>query len=579
MEVTQVIQSAADAVPVITAKTTWLRVYVSSPTLPSGTQIDAVVTGTTGTSAPIALGSTGPLTLAGASLRQRRESWTGSLNYLVPTALTGGGPVKFQIASVTLVAGNTPVPCQSCDSQRLTAYTDVPPLRVRLFGLTYPTATGGIASPTAVDLGLLQSWLGRAYPVASVNAVDTIIPANAAFPFDCNTANAQLSAVRASDINGGEDRRRHYYAEVSNQSGFMRGCASGVPSSVPDPTTVASGPTGNPAGPGPVPVGVAGDTDASFGDWYGGHELAHTYGRRHPGFCNGNSKDDLSFPNPNGQISDDLGTFAGLDVGDPAAGVALAVLPGASTFDIMTYCNQPLWMSAYTYEGILKRLQDEDKMFPDGGAPSAGPQALMKGRFVHIVASVDLTARTGQFRYVFPVSLAEPPARGEQMAELRVLAADGRLLQKYPAAIRLDTDIPRGEHQTALIDISVPLNERTARLQLFLGSQMLAEFKALGRPPLPPTGLHFENVTAADPKNALAITERLAWTPSKTTGEPITYIVTRSDDREHWETLGVGITGSSITLTTQQAHSAILQVTATDGFALSDTATTAGLGH
>ena len=35
----------------------------------------------------------------------------------------------------------------------------------------------------------------------------------------------------------------------------------------------------------------------------GGHELSHTFGRRHPGFCNGNSSDDDDFTNPNGQIS------------------------------------------------------------------------------------------------------------------------------------------------------------------------------------------------------------------------------------------------------------------------------------
>ena len=74
------------------------------------------------------------------------------------------------------------------------------------------------------------------------------------------------------------DARTHYYGLVSDGDGsfFMRGLASGIPGTA-DPSTVASGPTG---------VNTWGwDTDGSYGDWYTGHELGHTFGRFHAEFC------------------------------------------------------------------------------------------------------------------------------------------------------------------------------------------------------------------------------------------------------------------------------------------------------
>ena len=67
---------------------------------------------------------------------------------------------------------------------------------------------------------------------------------------------------------------------------------------------------------------------------------------------------DTSYPYPNGQISDNQGDSVGLDVGDSANGISLAVLPGTTSFDIMSYCTNPVWwMSGYTFAGILNELR------------------------------------------------------------------------------------------------------------------------------------------------------------------------------------------------------------------------------
>src|SRR5207253_648247 len=82
----------------------------------------------------------------------------------------------------------------------------------------------------------------------------------------CMTVNAFLSAKRLSDLANSSEvaANSHYYGMVEDTAGFMRGCGE-------LPGFVASGPNGS---------GDFGwDKDGSYGDWYGGHELGHTYDR------------------------------------------------------------------------------------------------------------------------------------------------------------------------------------------------------------------------------------------------------------------------------------------------------------
>ena len=62
-----------------------------------------------------------------------------------------------------------------------------------------------------------------------------------------------------------------YYGVVRDAGGlFMRGCAQ----------------IGGRFGSGPAGPGTFGwDNDGAYTDWYGGHEIGHMYGRKHPGFC------------------------------------------------------------------------------------------------------------------------------------------------------------------------------------------------------------------------------------------------------------------------------------------------------
>jgi hypothetical protein len=79
-----------------------------------------------------------------------------------------------------------------------------------------------------------------------------------------------------------------------------------------------------------------------------GHELGHTFGRRHAP-CGGAGAPDMSFPVLGGTLEQ-----AGHDVFAWATGIATsAPTVAASTGDVMGYCF-PVWASAYTYRAVLE---------------------------------------------------------------------------------------------------------------------------------------------------------------------------------------------------------------------------------
>src|SRR5206468_3482505 len=158
-----------------------------------------------------------------------------------------------------------------------------------------------IHEPAVKDFALIHSWLLQAYPVASVVWSQVTVDGLNAWPFSAAQNNSYIRALRLQDIQHGTDRRTHYFGLVDDAGGtcFMRGLASGVPTTAPDPSTVASGPTGSNT--------WGWDTDGSYGDWYTGHELGHTFGRLHAEFCG--ATDGGPYPFPAGQLSPNNGRF------------------------------------------------------------------------------------------------------------------------------------------------------------------------------------------------------------------------------------------------------------------------------
>jgi hypothetical protein len=349
IEVTQAVQHLSLAVPLLAGKRTVVRLYLSYYTTPGITVEGQIAVRQAPTDPLVTIPSLNTVTLdptQAGSIPPKRDNVTRSLNFLLPTTQTSEGPLIITIASITNTATGLPV-AVGCEARPTLWFHATPPLRVRVLGMRYTQGNPPVTYiPRNLDFDLLDSWLGRAYPVAQVVSSRVLVTATTAPPFSCGDINAQIAAIRALDVAAGEDPRTHYYGMVSDGGFFMRGCAAGIPSG-PAPATVASGPTG---------AGTWGwDFDGSYGDWYGGHELGHTFGRFHPGFC-GESQDDLAnYPYDNGQLGGSDASFAGFDVGDPANGVPMTALPGTVWRDVMTYCSNQ-WLSAYTYLGVRRRL-------------------------------------------------------------------------------------------------------------------------------------------------------------------------------------------------------------------------------
>jgi hypothetical protein len=281
IEVTQGIQDLAQSIPLLAGKRTVVRVYLSHPGSPGITVRGEISVRQGPSDVPFVIPSENVVVLNPAeagNLPVKREDATRSLNFVLPA--TTEGPLGIEIASITNTVTDAAV-AFTCERRPAVWFHASAPLRLHVVGFRY-TQDSVSYVPTPFDFALLQSWLGRAFPAGLLIVTTTIVDATAPAPFNCGAINAQLAAMRTLDMDAGGDERTHYYGFVSDGGFFMRGCA-GVPSE-PSPDAVGSGPTG--------PGTWGWDTDGSYGDWYGGHELGHTYGRRHPGFC-GESMSDL----------------------------------------------------------------------------------------------------------------------------------------------------------------------------------------------------------------------------------------------------------------------------------------------
>lgn len=363
IEVCQVIQDVESQVTLVAGKATLVRVYIKQSSVTAVARLRGEIA--------VRASEAGPATFVPAlnelnldpadtaTLSDKREAIERSLNFRLPENMTRAGDIVIEVNRVTQ-AGGADQPLTGTRRKPAT-FVAAPPLRIHCIGLRYRDATTNTThSPDAIHFTYLRSYLERAYPVPSVIWSHVVIDADFTAPFNDDTvvqANVQVAAIRSADVSAGVDPRTHYFGLVddANRANFMRGRAMGIPAT-PQPDTVASGPCG--AG-----NGFAGDTDASYADWYGAHELGHTFGRFHPGFPVGQQDaSDPQFPFANGQLSNADRRFVGYDLGDGALGIPLKALAGPGYHDVMTYADRQ-WLCSHTFEAIRTRLRAEDEQF------------------------------------------------------------------------------------------------------------------------------------------------------------------------------------------------------------------------
>jgi hypothetical protein len=482
IEVTQAIQDLSQSVPLIAGKRTVVRVYLSNTRTTALRVQGRLRLRQAPNQAPVTISSVADALLEPAQagdLAAQRNSIGRSLDFIIPATQTSEGPLSITLGRVTDVATGALLAVDRLRRPSVWFHRS-PPLRVRVFGMRYVAGTPSAAHvPANLDFDLLFSWLRRAYPVGNIVSTTTFVNAAFTAPFNNNgqnppttadLANEQLAAIRTLDIDAGEDPRTRYYGLVSDAAGFMRGRASGM---------VACGPTG----PAPRPDGTfAWDADGRYGDWYGGHELGHTYGRRHPGFCGESQSDIDNYPHANGALADSDVSFAGFDVGDPGLGLPMEVLPGLVWRDVMTYCNNQ-WISSYTFQGIRGRLLAEE---PPAGAASSGTRGLgTSAACVSVVARINLTRGAGSIRYVHPVS--RPPTiehAKDDSVRLRVRTDDGTVVSEHSVSVNINSELDPGDDVTGVVDAVIPLPPDAASLELVISGDVADRYAPapLGEP-------------------------------------------------------------------------------------------------
>ena len=590
VEVTQAIQNMAHGVPLVAQKRTIVRVYLSAiASGPIMVQGLLKVRRLNPTRPWQFVSSLGPITINPAEngqLQAKRESESKSLNFLLPAAcLEGSCEIKlakvFQTVPFKLL-----IPPHN--ARKTISFKNSPPLRVRIIGIRFTAGNPPEQiEPSSLDFTLVQSWLRRAYPVASVEWSQVTVDAPQAWPFDAPIINTFVRGIRTNDVLGGMDERTHYYGLVAEGAGgfFMRGRASGIPTT-PDPSTVASGPTG---------VNTWGwDNDGSYGDWYTGHELGHTFGRFHAEFCG--AVGGAPYPFTNGQLSNADGAFVGFDTGDSAQGLPIRALPGTVWHDVMTYCSSQ-WLSSFTYTGIRDRLVEEEALpagaVPAGRAARKRKSGAMSRGATHVLATVNLTRGSGNLRHVTAVgavpagqaALASKTARRRaggkpsDRVTLRLYGKGGRLVREYPTDVILDGCLNPGDDTTGTIDTFLEPVKDASRLELLLNGSVIDTFV----PGAPARAVQNIRSAAARGRRAdRAAAEDAApvitWAESGSgrarrdagpSGSGRIYTVQVSTDGKTWQTVGFGLREPRVTLDRQllgDADTIKVRVTSNDGF-------------
>ena len=428
-------------------------------------------------------------------------------------------------------------------------FEEVDPVNLVVYRVGYEWG-GTTYYPTSSERAQLVDYMERAYPVSQINATyrsayaspATVSGGDLTWP-QCGDVNGFLLSQWVNDVlYGGYSTGTHYYGMVDDGGGFMRGCASGIPS------LVASGPTGTSS--------WGWDYDGSYGDWYGAHELCHTYGRYHAEFCGASG--GIAYPYSSGRISPaTTGNTAiyGFDIGNQS------IYPPTSK-DIMTYCDD-LWFSDFTYEGLMSYFQSHVTSASLSANLKAVPQLLVTGI---IDLSLQQATLDPMMVLIDPAQVILPTPgdyaivlRGPTGAELARYAFTPAVIADGPAR----PDQPETDLALATINEMVPSNPDTARVEIVYQGEVIGFREAgLGRPLVQVVAPNGGEVVAGNPVV-------VSWTASDPDHDPLTFAVHYSNDNgATWQRVANNLTGNSVAIDAENVPAGLeclFRVMATDG--------------
>jgi hypothetical protein len=540
IEITQGIQDLSNSVPLVANKRTYARAHVRANMGNHNNVLGrfTIWRGTTSYGPYVADNPGGRITVRSAPDRGQVND---SFFFEIPPSLLGAGNISvcLDLNPDHLVPEYNYGNNWSCVTVSLISS---PSVKVKIYNVRFQ-AGGTWHQADWTHYWMLLSWLRRGYPTANVEwSVQTLNWPTANPPWTlpgsdagCGDVNNALATQRTLD---GSPARWRYYGMVIDTAGFMRGCAAGIPA------YIASGPTG---------TGTWGwDFDGSYGDWYGGHELGHTYGRGHANFCGAGG--GPSYPYPEGRIGGPTGDpqrYYGWDV------ELRRVYPWNWT-DVMSYCANE-WISDFTYKGI------RDRLIAEGGgttqAASAWPEAT---EYLAVFGRANLTQGTAELGTLYrlrDIPAPEPPTPSADWT-LELLNAGGTALASYPFTPKADTEPQPGEDLMASIIETVPWADGTTRVVVRYKGNVVAERAVSANPP---------TVQVISPNGGEVLDQAAAvkWTGSDPDGDPLVYALLYSPDAgATWLTVVTELTQTEYNVDLSElpgSDQALFKVIASDG--------------
>ncbi len=283
------------------------------------------------------------------------------------------------------------------------------------------------------------------------------------------------------------------------------------------------------------------DTDGSYADWYGGHEIGHSQGRGH-------TFGDPSYPYPDQEIG--TSAYRGFDFGDTGLnGLLIPRVYPNEWHDVMSYSNNQ-WISDYTYVGI--------KNF---SGLVAAPEQAVGGDYLQLSGVLfpdEHTADITQARRWTSLGFTPtPPTPGAY--RIRLLDSGGELVH-YDF-----TPVVGEDDSVLLVSEFVPFVLGTTRLEItHPGSgDLVWSYDLSANAPV------VGNVQLVSPPSPVSGEVTLDWDASDADGDLLTYDVLYSDDDGvSWQVISMGLTASAAEIDTAELAGSLqgrFKVIANDG--------------
>lgn len=581
LEVTQGIQDLQNSVPLVRGKPAWVRAHVRraegnySP--PVSAQLWRIVNG------KYSGGPIYPSNLGGKiapSSSPSRSQLNDSFYFPIPADWLNTPTLQIEVEVNPQLINScaNPLICVFRWWREVTEtnYNDntlrspvltlqsVPTMRLALYNVVYSKKSGNTTNwykANGTQLFEIEDWVRRAYPIANLDSrrSETTLDeasiyrwvkddkGNNLYQLQADLVNQRLGLVRNIDqtFNPNFVQQMRYYGVVTDASGdFMRGLGGGY---------IASGPTGNAATSG---WGWWDTDNTSYGDWYAGHEIGHTWNRGHPaeaGYVSetkkgcGHNRVDFNYPYPDAVIGG-KNRLVPLGLGGNTQWLVIPpdryygfdiflrgqVVYGPDWTDMMSYCNKQ-WISDYTYNAIRAQMQAEGLVQAAQVLGPAGEYAMIQGAF-----SDDLNTATLDTILHIPSPVGQPlPEPGAFAIHLR--GANHTLLASYPFTPTVYEDA--ADHHAYYINVAVPYPAGVQQIEVRKGDTLLATRTVSANPPH--VQLQSPNGGETISENGLTVT----WAMSDADGDPLAATVLFSaDNGQRWQTLAVNITDTQVAL-------------------------------